>query len=88
MVTNKVYCRVIVDGSSFKYLKLNVSSNVAERQVSVFDCESESQLGGEDFNAALLNCLLKGSTFRDTDLSEADAFWRRLQYTMLWNRGT
>ena len=88
MVTDKVYYRVMVDGSSFKYLKLNVSSNVAERQVSVFDCESESQLGGEDFNAALLNCLLKGSTFQDKDLSEADAFWRRLQYTMLWNRGT
>ena len=73
--------------SSFRCLKQNMSIDVEGWQVFVFDCESEAQPGGDDFNAALLKCLLKGTT-SSKHLSEVDAFWKMLKYTMLWNRGT
>ena len=72
------------DDCCFRCLKQNVSSDVEGWQVFVFDCESEAQPGGQDFNAAMLQCLLKGIESN----TEADAFWKRLKYTMLWNRGT
>ena len=53
--------------------------------VSVFDFQKASGEGSEDFNAALLKCLLRGSHALHSD-TEKEAAWKRIKYTMLWDR--